>query len=165
MLLPPLPRVNRPEVEHLKALNKKALHSQPWTLGLVEAVAAVNVLSRQKFDTRNRIALILLDSTFEIGLKEFIVHRPDLFPPKTFDQVRLANLFKNRTDVLAEVVKHVPIDSALLDKAKHYYQLRNKFIHERATVDVVDTDIRNYKTTVESVLRTLFKLKFTIPSR
>jgi hypothetical protein len=41
----------------------------------------LEIVQKQKFDTKNRIALILLDSNFEIALKEFIVHRPDLFPP------------------------------------------------------------------------------------
>jgi hypothetical protein len=52
----------------------------PWAVGLVESMAAVDVITRQGFDTKNRIALILLDSNFEIALKEFIVSRTDLFP-------------------------------------------------------------------------------------
>ncbi|GLQ83069.1 hypothetical protein GCM10007881_65920 [Mesorhizobium huakuii] len=41
----------------------------------------VDLIFRQKIDTRNRLVLILLDSNFEIVLKEFIVARADLFPP------------------------------------------------------------------------------------
>jgi len=60
MVLPPLPRVNKPKVEKLKSRNKSEINSQPWTLGLVEAMAAVEVLSRQRLETKNRIALIQL---------------------------------------------------------------------------------------------------------
>ena len=84
IVLPPLPRVRKPQVEHLKSHNKKQIHDMPWTLGLVEAIGAVQVITRQRFDTKNRIALILLDSNFEIALKEFVVHRKDLFPTGKF---------------------------------------------------------------------------------
>lgn len=56
LILPPLPSVNRPRVEHLKAQNKTQIHDQPWTLGLVEAVAAVEIIGRQRLETKNRIA-------------------------------------------------------------------------------------------------------------
>jgi len=62
LILPPLPSVNKPRVEHLKAQNKTQIHDQPWTLGLLEAVAAVDIIVRQRLETKNRIALILLDS-------------------------------------------------------------------------------------------------------
>src|SRR5207302_6058889 len=87
--LPDLPRVNKPQVEHLKTRNKKTLKDAPWTVGLIEAIAAVDVITRQRFDTKNRIALILLDSNFEIALKEYTVHRADLFPPHTYTDAKL----------------------------------------------------------------------------
>jgi hypothetical protein len=159
--LPELPRVNQQHVEHLKARNKNTLKDMPWTLGLIETIAAVDVITRQHFDTKNRIALILLDSNFEIALKEFIVHRNDLFPATTYTDARIAQLFKNRTDVINEVTKHVKFPTTLLTKVRHYYGLRNKLIHERATVGITDPDIANYRATIERVLTILFNLKFT----
>lgn len=159
--LPDLPRVNKQQVEHLKARNKKTLKDQPWTVGLVEAIAAVDVITRQRFDTKNRMALILLDSNFEIALKEFIVHRNDLFPASAYNDAKIAQLFKNRTDVITEVAKHVKFSAKLLTKVRHYYGLRNKLIHERATVGITDPDIANYRETVEEVLTILFNLRFT----
>jgi len=159
--LPDLPRVNKQQVEHLKTRNKKTLKDLPWTVGLIEAIAAVDVITRQRFDTKNRIALILLDSNFEIALKEFIVHRNDLFPTTTYTDTKIAQLFKNRTDVINEVTKHVKFPTTLLTKVRHYYGLRNKLIHERATVGITDPDIANYRATVEQVLTILFKLRFT----
>jgi len=159
--LPELPRVNKQQVEHLKTRKKKTLTDQPWTVGLVEAIAAVDVITRQHFDTKNRIALILLDSNFEIALKEFIVHRTDLFPSTAYDDTKIQQLFKNRTNVINEVTKHVKFSATLLNKVRHYYGLRNKLIHERATVGITDPDIANYRATVEQVLTILFKLRFT----
>jgi len=62
--------------------------------------------------------------------------------------------------VISEVTKHIAIDARLLAKANHYYELRNKLIHERATVNVGDSDITNYRKTIERVLAILFKLRF-----
>lgn len=160
MDLPALPKVNKTRIEHLKTRNKTTISKQPWTLGLVEAIGAVDVITRQKFDTKNRIALILLDSNFEIALKEFIVHRTDLFPAGTFSDTHIAGLFRNRTSVLSAVTAAVTIPKLHLDRAKHYYAMRNKLIHERATVGITDTDVQTYRQTIEAVLRILFKLQF-----
>src|ERR1039458_602584 len=151
------PRVNKQQVEHLKTRNKKVLKDAPWTVGLVEAIAAVDVITRQHFDTKNRIALILLDSNFEIALKEFIVHRNDLFPPHVYNDAKIAQLFGNRPNVIREVAAHVTFSPTLLTKVRHYYGLRNKLIHERATVGLTDNDVANYRATIERVLTILFK--------
>jgi len=160
-VLPPLPKVNRARVERLRDQNKAVIDRQPWTLGLVEALAAVDVVLKQKFDTKNRIALILLDSNFEIGLKEFIVNNPVVFPPGTYTDAYIANLFGNRRNVIDAVKLAVPsIPQEHIDKARYYYLMRNKIIHERASVGITDNDVASYRQTVEAVLRILFKLRF-----
>jgi len=58
------------------------------------------------------------------------------------------------------VSQKVKIPQALLEKAKHYYDLRNKFIHERATVEITNSDVDNYRSTIERILSILFELKF-----
>jgi len=156
IVLPPLPKVNKLYVEKLKAQNKNQIDTQPWTLGLVEAVAAVDIITRQKLETKNRIALILIDSNFEIALKEFIAHRSDLFP-----SVNLKQLFEKREDVIQALISKVSIENNLIDKAKHYYSIRNKIIHERATVDIISADIENYGETVQKILSILFDLNFS----
>lgn len=159
LILPPLPRVNRPRVERLKSANRSLIKDKPWVLGLIEALGAVHVLRRQKMDTRNRIALILLDSNFEIALKEFIVHRNDLFPARTYTDEHIAQLFRNRTNVLNVVVSSIAIPQPLIDRAKHYYAMRNKLIHERASVTVTDHDVDNYQQAVEALLKILFAIR------
>jgi hypothetical protein len=154
--LPPLPQVRKQRVEHLKAKNKQLLYDQPWTLGLLEAIAAVDIICRQKLETKNRIALILLDSNFEIALKEFIVHNQDIdLKGRTLEQI-----FRNRDEVIKVVTHEIVISPTVLGKIKHYYQLRNKLIHEKATLDITETDILNYLETVQQVLTLLFGLSF-----
>jgi Histidine kinase-, DNA gyrase B-, and HSP90-like ATPase len=160
LVLPPLPRVNKSQAEQLKSRNKSAINRQPWTLGLVEAISAIDVIQRQRFDTGNRMALILLDSNFEIALKEFIVHRSDLFPPQTYTDAHIATLFQRRDRVLNEVTSKVAIPAPHIAKARHYYLMRNKLIHERATVGITEADVLTYRATIQAVLKLLFGLKF-----
>jgi len=159
-VLPALPRTNKPRAERYKAENKVQLENKPWTLGLIESLAMVDVAERQRFETKNRISLILLDSTFEIALKEFIVHRQDLFPPKEYNDAEIRRLFGQRHLVTDAILKKMPALKPLFDTANHYYNQRNKLIHERATVDVADSDIKNYRRTVEHLLNSLFDLNF-----
>ena len=53
------------------------------------------------------------------------------------------------------------ITQDLVDKAQHYYSLRNKLIHERATVGVLDSDIRRYRMVLQRVLQALFGIDVT----
>jgi len=155
-----LPRVNKPHVEQLKAKNKQQIQEKPWTLGLVEAMAAVDIIGRQHLETQNRIALILLDSNFEIALKEFIVHRTDLFDPRIYTDAKIAEIFKSRHKVISTVITKLPVEAVLLEKARHYYDLRNKLIHERATVGIINRDVDNYRDVIEKILHNLFGLEF-----
>lgn len=159
-VLPALPRVNKPRTERYKTSNKVQIQNMPWTLGLVESLAMVDVIERQRLQTKNRISLILLDSTFEIAMKEFIVHRNDLFPPAQYDDAEIGRLFSRRHLVTNAILEKRPALKPLIDTANHYYMMRNKLIHERATVDVTDLDIKNYRMTVERLLNSLFDLNF-----
>jgi hypothetical protein len=154
--LPPLPTVIKRRIDHLRESNLLIMKDQPWTVGLVEAIAAVDLIRRQKFQTKNRIALLLLDSSLEIALKEFVIHADGLNGAVK----NLENLFRTRSAVVTVVRKKVNIDSMTVRKIEHYYRLRNKLVHERATVDVTDDDIDNYAETVQHVLTMLFSLHF-----
>lgn len=160
LILPPLPRVQKPHIEQLTAKNKRQIEEKPWTLGLVEAVAAVDIIGRQRLTTGNRIAMILLDSNFEIALKEFIVHRTDLFSPLTFTDTKIAEIFKSRHKVISTVIEKIPLQASLLERARHYYDVRNKLIHERATISIPQCDIDNYRRVIEEILIQLFGLEF-----
>lgn len=160
-VLPKLPNARAPtRIEELKDSNQSLLRIKPWTLGLIEAMGFVDLLSRQKYETKNRVALILLDSNFEIAIKEFIVHRKDLFPSHKYTNVFLATLFANRTNVIKEVQVHAKFPKSLLIKVNHYYDLRNSLIHQRASVLITDSQVNDYRFTIERVLNTLFKIKF-----
>jgi hypothetical protein len=161
LVLPVLPRTRRrSRIEEIKEKNSKILSAKPWVLGLVEALGMVEVIVKQNLETKNRAALILLDSNFEIGLKEFIVNRSDIYPAHKYNDAKISEIFKYRSQVIKEVKVHVNLPQTLLDKVNHFYGLRNKLIHERATVGITDGQIADYQATIEQVLALLFDLKF-----
>jgi hypothetical protein len=151
-----MPRVLKHRIDHLRENNHQIMKEQPWTVGVVEAIAAVDLIRRQKFQTKNRIALLLLDSSFEIALKEFVVHTDGL----DLGGRSLEQLFIRREAVIKIVQQKVVIDNVTLRKMRHYYGKRNKLIHEEATQDVIDDDIANYEETVQQILTLLFNLQF-----
>jgi hypothetical protein len=162
-VFPKPPRSHSPShIQALKERNKTLLNDEPWTLGLIEAMGVVELIGRQKYETRNRVALILLDSNFEIALKEFIVHRKDIFPSHKYNNTYLATLFGNRTNVIKEVQAHINFPTKLLSKVSHYYEIRNNLVHQRATVLITDEQVEDYKKTIERVLNKLFGVKFPV---
>lgn len=158
--LPDLPRETRPRGTKQKRKNQTIMDQQPWTIGLVEAIDAIDILERSQLETKNRLALLLLDSDFEIGLKEFMVHRTDLFPKREFSDAKIRQLFSNRSEVIKMVRAKIRIPQDIVNLADHYYEMRNKFVHERATLDPSDSDILKYRSVVQRVLTTLFNLEF-----
>jgi histidine kinase/DNA gyrase B/HSP90-like ATPase len=158
--LPELPKDRRPRGARNRAANRQQTERQPWTVGLVEALDAIDVIERQNLDTKNRFALILLDSNFEIALKEYIVNRPQLFPPHEFTNAKLSVLFERRTEVVKTVRAKVAIPDELVEKANYYYSVRNSLIHQRATANPTDADIRGYRTVVQQLLNILFDIQF-----
>lgn len=154
--LPPLPK-SRPRFADVTAHDNRAVaRRKPWTRGLYEGVIAADLISKQRMEERNRIALVVLDSTLEIAFKEYLVNESGV----AYGDIQLLNLFKNRSAVHAEIKKYVSFNANRWKKIEHYYRLRCKLVHERATVGISDQQIADFRDLVECVLRKLYKLKF-----
>ena len=154
--LPPLPK-SRPRYGEVITQKNSALAKQkPWTKGLYEGVIAADLISKQRLDQKNRIALIVLDSTLEIAFKEYLVNESGV----TYNDAKLLAIFGNRTTVQCEMKKYVVIKATDWKKIDYYYRLRCKLVHERASVGVTDDQIHDFRDLTERVLRKLYKLKF-----
>jgi hypothetical protein len=157
--LPPIP-ISKPQFKDtIKQKNKTILDNEPWTKGLIGGIIASDIIFKKDFDEKNRVVIILLDSTLEIGFKEFLVKNSG----RHYSNGNLSNIFQNRHNVEREI-KRDPKGATISDtdwrKIRHYYDLRCKLIHERASVGINDEDIINYQKVVEKVLKKLFGLKF-----
>jgi hypothetical protein len=154
--LPPLPRSRPRYGEIITQMNKQVSKRKPWTKGLYEGVIAADLISKHHLEQGNRIALIVLDSTLEIGFKEYLVNESGA----AYSDARLLSIFSNRQTVQNEIKQYVRIKAETWKKIDHYYRLRCKLVHERVTVGVSDGQIQDFREVVESVLNKLYKLKF-----
>jgi len=154
--LPPLPKSKLRYNDKIKQRNLEIAKKRPWTTGLYETIIAVDMIQNQKLEQKNRICLILLDSTIEIAFKEYLVNESG----QTYGSSHLIKLFSNRGDVQNEIKKYVDIDPETWKKIDYYYKLRCNLIHERATAGIPDSQIEDYRGVVEKVLTKLFGLRF-----
>jgi hypothetical protein len=154
--LPPLP-VSKPRYEKLvKQANCKISKTKPWTTGLYEGIIATDLIFKEDLEQKNRICLILLDSTLEIAFKEYLVNDSGV----AYSDKRLLDIFSNRIEVQKEISNYKKISLKVWKKIDYYYKLRCKLVHERATVSINDGQIKDYRCVVESVLKILFNLQF-----
>lgn len=154
--LPPLPQVSPRYADVIQKKNKLLSEDKPWVVGLYESVIAADWILKQHFAQKNRIALILLDSTIEIAFKEFILNESG----QQCSEKRILEIFGKRSDVEALVAESVKLTSSQWTKVKHYYQKRCDLIHRKATTSISDFEIKDYRKTVEAVLKKMFKLQF-----
>jgi hypothetical protein len=136
------------------ASNAAVLAKKPWSGGLLESVIASDIISKQPLAQKNRIAFILLDSTIEIAFKEYLVNETGI------GAIKFKNIVENRADVQKEVLKTIKISAADVKKLDHYYKLRCDLIHLRATPNITDEQVSDYRTIVEKILQKMFNLKF-----
>lgn len=154
--LPPLPK-SRPRYGEVVTLKNKALaKKKPWTKGLYEGVIAADLIFKQRLEQKNRIALIVLDSTLEIAFKEYLVNDSGA----AYSDAKLLNIFGNRHTVHAEIKKYVRISGADWKQVNHFYNTRCKLIHEKATSGISDDQVQNFRGLVERLLTKLYKIKF-----
>ena len=154
--LPPLPKSRPRYGEVITTKNRNVAKRKPWTRGLYEGVIAADLIGKQRLEQRNRIALIVLDSTLEIAFKEYLVNESGT----NYGDAQLLKMFGSRPSVQGEIKKCSKIPKITWQKIDHYYRLRCKLVHERATVGITDDQIRDFRSVVEDVLRRLYRLKF-----
>lgn len=156
--LPPLPK-SRPRYGEVVTHENKAVSSKkPWTRGLYEGVIAADLISKQRLEQKNRIALIVLDSTLEIAFKEYLVNESG----NAYSDARLENIFKQRSEVHKEIktCTSIPIKSETWQKVEYYYKLRCELVHKKASVGITDSQLLDFRGVVEGILKKLYKLKF-----
>lgn len=152
---PPVPRSRLSYAEKTTHSNRNLTNKKPWTKGLVGGVVASEILRKKNFDEKNRVALIVLDSTLEIAFKEFLVNESN----QHYTDAQLVNLFSKRHLVEQEIQKYISISRAVWKQLKYYYNLRCKLVHERASTGITDPQIQDFDNLVKKVLNKLFKLK------
>ena len=100
--LPPMPKSRPRYGDLITDANKTIAKKKPWVKGLYEGVIAADLIAKQHLEQRNRIALIVLDSTIEIAFKEFLVHDSGAH----YTDSQLLTIFRTRHTVHTEIKKY-----------------------------------------------------------
>lgn len=158
--LPPLPESKPRRSEMIVNANRALAKDKPWVRGLYESIIAVNLILKQHLEQRNRIGLILLDSTLEIAFKEYLVYESGI----VYSDEKLQGIFKDRRQVHQQVKQSAfsEITAAEWLTIEYYYKARCDLIHRRANSSVSDTEIQQYEAVVIRVLQKLFGLQLTL---
>jgi hypothetical protein len=159
--LPKLPAKRVPYEAALREKNRSLLVRKPWAQGAVDADVAVELLQRQRLDQKNRISLIILDSTLEIAYKDFLVYETRAH----YTDAQLVQLFKNRHLVESEVKKHLSVPAGVWRKLNYFYGLRCKLIHERSAAGITDAEIEDLRRLTHRILTKLFKVRWAPEAR
>jgi len=154
--LPPLPEMKPRYASVVQQANTRLAKRKPWTTGLYETIIAVDWILKRRFDQKNRIALVLLDSALEIAFKEYLVNECGT----RYGDKRLSEIFASRIDVHKEIKKYASFSNNTWQKIERYYDLRCQLIHRRATVAIPDKEIADFRRITERVLAKLFRIKF-----
>lgn len=139
--------------ETIDSLNKLLGVQEPWTKGLYETMIAERLIASRKVLTqKNRISLILLDSTVEIGCKEYLNKKLGV----PLHVVKKLKRFEVHRDVEAEVLT----GDVIWERFKEYYHFRNAFVHESTGLNIPDAKIDQVRLDVQRFLNSAFGIRF-----
>jgi hypothetical protein len=157
--LPKLPESKPRLPDKIKNANKTVVQTKPWTRGLYESIIAVDLIFKKNLEQKNRICLILLDSTLEIAFKEYLVNESGV----VYGDDRLQKIFSNRSLVHQEVkgIAFKKISTPDWMTIDYYYKIRCDLIHRKATASIADEDLITYRGIVVKVLQRLFGLNLS----
>jgi hypothetical protein len=141
-------------IDLIKRNNKELVQTKPWITGLYEAIIAVEEISKLKLEQNNRLSLLILDSTLEIAFKEFLLNETG----NRYSESRIAGL--NRVDLQTEVKRNSRVKAASWRVIDYYYMRRCDLVHKRATTQISDEELKNYRATAEYTLNKLFGINF-----
>lgn len=152
----PTPPASKPRwAQRVQKKNAATVKKKAWVEGLQDSIIAAEAVAKMHLKQKNRIALIILDSTLEIAYKEYLINEQNI-------GLNRFNTLRNRPDIQREVFATISVSSTVEQQINHYYRLRNDLIHQRATPNVGEDDVIKYREIVENLLKKMFGLKFNV---
>lgn len=121
----------------------------PWVRGLADNLAAAKLLLDSRLESRNRLALIVLDSALEIAFREYLENVKKitgLDPEEMKHREKLLKVMRRNSSIVDD-------DWTRLD---FFYQLRCDCYHESASLTLSDSLIGEFYTLVSSSIDLLF---------
>jgi Histidine kinase-, DNA gyrase B-, and HSP90-like ATPase len=135
--------------------NQRLSDEKPWAKGLYEGVVAVDLIFKQKrLEQKNRICLIVLDSTLEIAFKDYLLNHEA--KPVGVNEIRN----KSREQIQKLVENHNVVPKNLWERITYYYRIRCQLIHERSAARITDEEIVNFRNIVQVALKKMFGIRW-----
>lgn len=124
----------------------------PWLRGLIDGLDASNLIRLSTIPHKNRIALIILDSTLEMSFKNYLenVKKITNIPDEKW---------KHREQVIKIVKDNITFDDETWQQVNYFYKLRVGLYHEDASKTVPDETISNFQELVEFMINQFFNTK------
>jgi hypothetical protein len=123
----------------------------PWLLGIIEALKCVALIRSSTLSTRNRLSVIMLDSTLEISLRQYLqnIKKVTLDPKEHRPRFKLFDIAKKNINVPVEVWDHLD----------YYWNTRNPQYHQDANISVPDIVYNEYAELICFMLDKMFNMK------
>ncbi|AKH76255.1 ATP-binding protein [Leptospira interrogans] len=157
--LPIIPKLKKRMPDKVKDLNLSLAKSEPWIVGTYEVVVMAEGIKSKSYETKNRIILILLDSSIEIAFKDYLTYK---VKTHFYTDAALAKIFEKRHLVHQEIRKYSSgvLDSSDWNNIDYYYRLRCDLVHKRASATVLDSDITKFTVLAKKIHRKLLGVKY-----
>jgi len=126
--------------------------ASPWVRGVVDTLVGASIIRKSGIPTKNRLAVILIDTAFETGCRAFLKHTA---------RIKLDQNHSHRENLVKAVrAKLSGIEDTVWDSIDYYYtEIRCDFYHQSAGKTLADTDVLDYLETVEFVIDHAFDIK------
>lgn len=141
-------------IKQVQQLNKQLADTKQWTIGLYEAIIAVEEIGNLDIEQKNRISLLILDSTLEIAFKEYLLNESG----SRYSDSRIRGF--NRVDLQNEVKNSCSIRASAWTTIDAYYIKRCDLVHSRSTTQISDRELKSYRKIVEYALTKMFRIRF-----
>lgn len=102
--------------------------------------------------------MILIDSSIEIAFKEYLVNESGQY----YNDKALSEIFKTKNKLFSEMRKFISLDDFEWKQLGYYADVRNKIIHQRATVGISASDIESFRGLAARILDKLFGLRVDV---
>lgn len=125
--------------------------TSPWALGLIEALKCVGMIRSTNLQTRNRLAVLMLDSTLEIAIRQYLTN---------VKKITLDDKQHRHRDVLMKIAKgHIKLEDEVWDHLNYFWTTRNPQYHQEANVVVTDVVYAEFEGIVAHVLKVLYGIE------
>jgi len=122
--------------------------TSPWAFGLTEALKCVGIIRASNLQTKNRLAMLMLDSTLEIAIRQYLTNVKKI----TLDEKQ----HRHRETLIKIAKGHIELEDEVWDHLKYFWMTRNPQYHQEANVVVTDAVYGEFQDIVTHVLKILY---------